>query len=241
MAEEKKTRRGFVYYLSAESDPLKRVYISSTLDSRELRKTYYAEIYPNAPNTTPMHGILMFLDWDITILEWYDLDGTYQQARSQLLHYQHQWMDIFKDTIINLSRKERIRERDRKYRETHRATIRARGKARRLAKKKDNEALEAKKNDEALEEKNDGEAVESREKKYYVDNRDKILARCKAYRQANRDKIHAKAKIYRETHKEKLRAKYKMNYKKYNESRKIKSAKKRRELFVQLNEQMYLS
>jgi hypothetical protein len=189
--EEKKTVKGFVYWISAASDPLKRMHIGATLQTLGQCKSYYAYNHKTQTRTTSAHVIMDFPYWDVTVIEEYDLVGTREQALVELRQYKQQYLDIFKDNLVNKARAigldtEKARAKAKEYQEANKKAISARKKAYREANKKTIRASN----------KAYREANKEKRKAYVEANKDAISAKKKAYREANKEHIRAYSKSY---------------------------------------------
>ena len=172
MAEEKKGQiwKGIVYYMSAESDPKRQMYIGSTLQTIANRKDDHVYRYKQTPGALTAHVIMAFSDWDMTIIEEYDLVGTRAQAVRELRQYEQRWLDIFKEDVINKNRANNDRLQFKAYQRAYYKL----NKEIRAAKRKVYRATNKEK-----------------EKAYYEANKERILARVKKWREQHPEKVKA--------------------------------------------------
>lgn len=205
--EETKTYRGFVYYIAADSDPEKRIYIGSSILTPSRRRALHK--HTNGRHWTTADAIILqFSDWDLYVIEWYDLAGTKEQSILELRQHEQQWIEIMRDDCVNKKNasghdeeKDKITRRaaNRKYLQTEKGKAGSRRKSRDYyAKNK--------------------EACLAKDKEYRRANRERLKARQREYRRANRERLNAQQQEYRRANRELLNTKQREYTKKKNKA-----------------------
>src|SRR6266568_4106282 len=97
--EEIKTRKGFCYYIAADSDPEKRMYIGSSIQTQLERKAGHR--HAKGKKVTAAAQIIQFVDWGLHVIEWYELEGTKEEAIADLRQYEQRWIEILRQDCVN--------------------------------------------------------------------------------------------------------------------------------------------
>lgn len=113
-----KMPRGFVYYIAADSDPDKRMYIGSSMQTPAKRKAGH-----RCYKDTTASLLLNFADWDLHVIEWYELEGTREEARKELRQYEQRWIEMFRvDCVNKLNASGRDEQRIKSYQKQYSAS-----------------------------------------------------------------------------------------------------------------------
>lgn len=199
MAEAKKTktRKGFCYYIAADSDPERRMYIGSSMRTPLGRKANHKCGKGNSATTaTP---IIQFADWNLHVIEWYDLEGTKEEAMAELRQYEQSWIEILRvDCINKMNASGHNEEKKKAYRKAWKASEEGKAKTKQTEKKyKASEKGKAVQIKHRASEKYKTSRVEyykrncERIAEYYKANRERILAQQREKRQDKKKKQEA--------------------------------------------------
>jgi hypothetical protein len=198
--EETKVYRGFVYYIAADSDPEKRLYIGSSIETPKKRKSVHESSVKGKYNKTAACALIsQFPDWDLYVIERYDLADTKEDSIRELRQHEQQWIEIMRSDCVNKCNasgkdlqkhkawleSEDGKTRMKQYRHKHYSE----NKEAFLARQKEYNKINR-------------EHVRSTQREYRKRNIEAIRAQQKEYNRANHARIRAQQKEYRERKKE---------------------------------------
>lgn len=230
--EEIKTRRGFVYYIAADSDPKKRLYIGSSLKTPEDRKAKHKHA-KGKRNTSADVIMSQFDDWDLHIIEWYELTGTKLSAFQELRQHEQQWIDIMREDCVNENNadghdKQKRKANARKYNQSEKGKVYAkRNNHKMYSKNKERYLAQQKEYNRAHR-----EEISARNKARYERNKADVRLKQAQYRLANREYINARKREIGLANLDHIRAQRRASYKRHSETilaKRREERKKKRE------------
>lgn len=235
--EETKIYRGFVYYIAADSDPEKRLYIGSSIETPKKRKSVHESSVKGKYNKTAAHTIIsQFPDWDLYVIEWYDLSETKVDSIRELRQHEQQWIEIMREDCVNKCNasgkdlqkhkawleSEDGKTRMKQYRHKHYSENKEAFLARQKEYNRINHAhVRSTQKEYRMKHK---EAIRAQQKEYNEANREHIRAQQKEYQKRNKAAIRIKQKEYARVNRERIQA----QQKEYSKRRKEAAMKDRR-------------